>query len=161
MHIKKLFVETANFCLVTPLKFNSSAPEKLPGPNRKTKNSSNFLSHHLGDSKNSGTPKSSILKWFSLIKPSILGVPPYQETPIFQELLLALLRGDVNTYRVNKLNQPAGPGAPKRARMVATILSFPTWRKTQPARDVDEKHPGRLRAGSPTNHPFRKENDLN
>jgi len=48
-------------------------------------------------------------------KPSILGVPPYQETPIFQELLLS---------------QPVGPGAPKRARMVATILSFPTWRKT-------------------------------
>ena len=41
-----------------------------------------FVSH-VEVSTNRGTPKSSLLKVCSLIKPSILGIPPFQETPIF------------------------------------------------------------------------------
>ena len=37
----------------------------------------------MGVSLNGGTPKSSILRWFSIINPPICGYPAFLETPTF------------------------------------------------------------------------------
>ncbi len=49
----------------------------------------------MGVSKNSGTPKSSILIGFSIAKPSILGYPyhPYLLVPITYPKLIQISRG--------------------------------------------------------------------